>query len=194
MAWLSPPVEGYFTSQIALSNDRTFKIVGPCPNNSDFDADVVFTSGALHDLRWWATIAHCHNGVSIKKPNDIIYITTDASSIGWGAVCGADKACGAWTILKQRWHINRLELLAVLFAVKAFVHSKRNLFIKVSCDNTAAVVYITNMGGMCQALDCINTQIWEWCLAQNCIIEACHVPGVENYDADFLSRKQINLE
>ena len=159
------------------------KLSALAPNNSDFDAEVVFTPGALHDLRWWATIAHCHNGVSIKKPNDIIYFTTDATNIGWRAVCGADKACGAWTVLEQRLHINRLELLAVLFAVKAFVHSKLNLFIKVSCDNTTAVVYINNMGGMCQALDCISTQIWEWCLAQNCIIEACHMPVVENYDA-----------
>ena len=132
------------------------KLSALAPNNSDFDAEVVFTPGAHHDLRWWATIAHCHNGVSIKKPNDIIYFTTDATNIGWRAVCGADKACGAWTVLEQRLHINRLELLAVLFAVKAFVHSKLNLFIKVSCDNTTAVVYINNMGSMCQALDCIR--------------------------------------
>ena len=89
----------------------------------------------------------------------IIYITTNASNIDWGAVCGADKACGAWTFLEQHLHINRLELLAVLFDVKALVRSKRNLFIKVSIDNTTAVVYINNMGGMRQALDCISSQI-----------------------------------
>ena len=47
------------------------KLSALAANNNDFDANVVFSPGALHDLRWWATIAHCHNGVSIKKPNDI---------------------------------------------------------------------------------------------------------------------------
>ena len=49
------------------------KLSALAANNNDLDADVVFTPGALHGLRWWATIAHCHNGVSIKKPNDHLY-------------------------------------------------------------------------------------------------------------------------
>ena len=49
------------------------KLSALAANNNDFDAGVVFTPGVLHDLCWWATIAHCHNRVGIKKPNDHLY-------------------------------------------------------------------------------------------------------------------------
>ena len=85
-------------------------------------------------------------------------------------------------------HINYLELLAVLFALKSFIRSDRRKFITVYSDNTTAVTYINNMGGMITSLDFLSRQIWQWCLDRNCEIESFHLPGHRNYCADFLSR------
>ena len=90
-------------------------------------------------------------------------------------------------------HINWLELSAVLFGVKCFVHS-HNCLVKVFCDNNTAVAYINNLGGMVSSLlHAVSKSIWEWCLAHHFMLEAALIPGSSNLQADSLSR-QYNLE
>ena len=91
-------------------------------------------------------------------------------------------------------HINWLELSAVLFGVKCFVHS-HNCLVKVFCDNSTAVTYINNLGGMVPSLHAVSKSIWEWCFAHHCVLEALHIPGSSNLQADSLSRQyNRNLE
>ena len=49
-------------------------------------------------------------------------MTTDASHSGWGVVCAGVLSSGLWSSEEQAMHINSLELSAVLFGVKCFVH------------------------------------------------------------------------
>ena len=91
-------------------------------------------------------------------------------------------------------HINWLELSAVLFGVKCFVHS-HNCLVKVFCDNSTAVASINNLGGMVPSLHAVSKAIWEWCFAHHCMLEAFHIPGSSNLQADSLSRQyNRNLE
>ena len=76
-------------------------------------------------------------------------------------------------------HINWLELSAVLFGVKCFVHS-HNCLVKVFCDNSTAVAYINNLGGMVPSLHAVSKAIWEWCFAHYCMLAAFHIPGSSN--------------
>ena len=85
-------------------------------------------------------------------------------------------------------HINWLELSAVLFGVKCFVHS-HNCLVKVYCDNSTAVAYINNLGGMVPSLHAVSKSIWEWCFAHHCMLEAYHIPCCSNLQADSLSRQ-----
>jgi hypothetical protein len=41
---------------------------------------------------------------------------------------------------------------------------------------------------MIPSLDLLSTQIWQWCLDRNCEIEGFHLPGCQNYCADYLSQ------
>ena len=50
-------------------------------------------------------------------------------------------------------------LLPVLFALEVFFGLDRRKLIRVYCDNTTAVTYINNMGGMILSLDPSSTQI-----------------------------------
>ena len=92
-------------------------------------------------------------------------------------------------------HINWLELSVVLFGVKCFVYS-HNCLVKVFCDNTTAVTYINNLGGIIPSLHVpqwhlllISKSIWGWCFAHHCMLEAFHISDGSNLEADLLSRQ-----
>jgi hypothetical protein len=161
------------------------KITSLEKNNNDYDKSVVLTAEARSDLHWWVVNAPNANGVSLQKSQDIVSITTDASPSGWGAHCYELKTRGNWSQVETGRHINYLELLAVLFALKVFIRLDRRKLIRVYCDNTTAVTYINNM---IPSLDLLSAQIWQWCLDRNCEIESFHLPGRQNYCADYLSR------
>ena len=57
-------------------------------------------------------------------------------------------------------------------------------------DNTSAVTCIGQMG-IChsKANNSLIIQIWEWCIAHDVWITMAHIPGKENIQADWESRK-----
>lgn len=66
------------------------------------------------ELTWWVD-----NVLTASKPishgNPDLTLTTDASNLGWGAVCGDTSTGGFWSLEEQRYHINFLELKAVFW-------------------------------------------------------------------------------
>lgn len=53
-------------------------------------------------------------------------IYTDVSLSCWGACCNEVRTRGSWTLADTRKHINELELLGALYAIKAFAaHTTR---------------------------------------------------------------------
>ena len=63
-------------------------------------------------------------------------------------------------------------------------------------DNTTAVSYINNMGGI-KSVSCneLAQSLWEWCILRNIWVSAQYLPGVENTVADAKSRTfNDNLE
>ena len=109
-----------------------------------------------------------------------VILTTDASTLGWGAVLGDTRTGGPWDQTEQQYQ-NCLEMRALCKHV-----SKQH--VRVQCDNTTAIAYINAMGGI-KSKECGNLakQIWEWCLAQDVWLSACHIPGSQNVEADFPS-------
>ncbi|KAL0147994.1 hypothetical protein M9458_056721, partial [Cirrhinus mrigala] len=61
----------------------------------------------------WSDLAFLQAGVPLGQVLRHVIVNTDASSMGWGAVCHGQAASGSWTGLRLQWHINYLELLAV---------------------------------------------------------------------------------
>ena len=62
-------------------------------------------------------------------------------------------------------------------------------------DNTVAVTYMNKMGGKIKTLNDLTRQSWHWCMAKNIWISTCHVAGVENKEAAFLSKdKNSDME
>ncbi len=66
-----------------------------------------------------------------------VVVSTDASAMGWGAMCNGHAAAGLWTWPRLEWHINCLELLALWLALrclKTLLHDKHVLVIRTHCD------------------------------------------------------------
>ncbi|KAI2644097.1 enzymatic polyprotein [Labeo rohita] len=85
--------------------------------------------------------------VPLEQVSRCIVVTTDASTTGWGTICNGHAALGIWTGPRLLWHINCLELLTVLLALKRFRPLVQGKHVLVRTDDTATVAYINHQGG-----------------------------------------------
>lgn len=100
----------------------------------NYDALVFLSQAMKEDLKWWTNHLNESNGKNIVQLIDqkSIIIQTDASKLGWRAVCQDLRIWGTWSENESQYHINILELLAIIHAVKSFLKQK----IKSSCANS----------------------------------------------------------
>lgn len=157
-------------------------------NKGNYQATMCLSSDAKSDLIWWAqNIKNESNFINRNVAE--IEIKSDASKLGWGAICGSYTAQGMWTSTEKCLHINLLELTAVLFALKSFALYIRGKHVKVYIDNYTAVRYVNEMGGTKSPdSNTVAKEIWMWCIQNNVWITACHLPGELNVEADSESR------
>ena len=143
-------------------------------------------------INWWLENLSLCNGRSIKNPPIDLHIYSDASLIGWGAHCTTSDFIhhGQWNKDDDFLHINALELKAILFAVKHFaVLYPNSKHIAIHSDNSSAVAYINNFGGIRSCvLNGLAKQLWFCCVSKQIFITAFHVSGKDNFSADMLSR------
>ena len=152
-----------------------------------YDASMTLSSESVSDLNWWMTTlpSACKN-ISIGNPT--IEMATDASNLGWGAVCNGQSPQGMWTPLETQKHINELELLAVYFGLKSFLCLLKGKHVCVKSDNSTTVFYLNAMGGTKSPLcNKIAKSVWMCCVKNEIWLTACHVPGVLNFEADSSS-------
>ena len=157
-------------------------------NNGNFDALCTISETCTSDLQWWRdNITHAKKKILQTDPD--ITIRSDASKEGWGAELNNKRTGGRWLPDETILHINELELLAILFALKSLCNDVKKTHIRVERDNTTAVCYVNNMGGS-KSRPCNNIarQIWMWALEHDNWITTAHLPGKDNTVADRESR------
>ena len=145
------------------------------------------------EFSWWKS--HIFTGsMSLLSPPFSLEMFTDASTTGWGASCQVQTARGTWTPLEREFHINHLELLAVLFALQSFAKGLADINILLRIDNTTAIAYINRMGGIrFPHLNAVAFQIWKFCENSNLSVFASYIRSADNFIADAESRK-LDLE
>ena len=154
----------------------------------NYDTYMTITLEMKEELAWWFTNIYIQKrDISHGVPEKIL--NTDASLQGWGAVMLSEKIGGRWTQSESLKHINYLEILAIYYALQAFHDLVKNTHIKILTDNSTAVSYINNMGGV-KSDDCnlISKKIWIWCIKHNIWISCSHIAGKKNIEADKKSR------
>ena len=119
-----------------------------------------------------------------------IQIHTDASLEGWGVVAGDKSLNGTWSSVFKNFHINTLELVAVVIAVKR-LKIKRSTRIQLFCDNKT-VVGVINKGGSARSKPLNKWALTLFSLLQRrgLSIAAFHIKGSRNVLADLLSRNR----
>ena len=111
-------------------------------SHGDLSKIVSLSQEARTDLFWWATQLESANGKSFFPDNPDLVIFSDASLKGWGAVCEGSRTRGPWPLSDTHRHINELELLGALFALKTFTALSANISVLIFLDNSTAVAYI----------------------------------------------------
>ena len=103
------------------------------------------SSAAKAELQWWVkNIDRLYKPISHGKYD--LLITTEASSLGWGAVCNDVRTGGHWTAIEAIQHINYLEMLAIFLGLKTFAREHQNIHIRAMTDNTTAISVLNQMG------------------------------------------------
>lgn len=94
---------------------------------------------------WWIdSIEPASN--PITRGDVDITITLDASKQDFGAATSDSSTGELWTAEEAKEHINFLEMLAVLFALKSFRTLTYGKHVKVMVDNTTMESTINQMG------------------------------------------------
>ena len=163
-------------------------------NQGNYDAKMNISSLMKSELSWWVDNIDTQFR-KITHGNPDITIQTDASLRGYGMVLGSVVWGGKWSDEECTYHINVLELLAVLYALKAFRNQVKNKHVKILTDSITAMACIKNMGSQ-KSLQCdkVSLDIWNWCIKNDVWVSCNHIPGTTN-EADRPSRKfEENLE
>ena len=140
------------------------------------------------DLLWIIQNIATFNGKVFQEPEINLFVHSDASLTACGASCNGQSTGGCWSLSESNNHINFLELLAAFLALQSFVNQS-NIHVRLKLDNTTAVSYINNMGGIrSEPLNTLAKEIWHWCMSREIWLSADYVPGDLNVEADSASR------
>ncbi len=87
------------------------------------------------DLDRWASNVEAVNGSPLSTLEPDLVIFSDAFLSGWGAASNDASAKGPWTGQDRSCHINELEILAALFALKSFTSQASRVSVRLMLDN-----------------------------------------------------------
>ena len=157
-------------------------------NLGNFDKFCSLGSESKGEVDWWINnVGSAWKSITISPPD--LVMEADASKIGWGCIFRGETANGRWTDEEARYHINVLELKAIQFGLFSFFKDKKALHIRIKSDNTTAIAYLNNMGGV-KSKECfvVCKEIWTWAITRDLFLSAEHIPGSKNVLADKASR------
>ena len=175
--------------QLHYRNLEKDQIKHPRLNYDGFNAFMTVSEASKSDIKWWLENVELENGKLIRQSYVNEWLQTDASLKGWGAICNQNYIGERWSSEESNHHINYLEPLAIFLGLKSFYKNVSDKHVGIKSDNSTAVAYINNMGGMqSNKLDDLAITIWSWCKERSIFLTAVHVPGVENTGADYKSR------
>lgn len=79
------------------------------------------------ELQWWLDHLTMWNRQTIVAEKPSVVIESDTSTRGWGETCKGIRTGGPWSPEESQWHINCLEALVALHALKCFVRDRKSV-------------------------------------------------------------------
>ena len=158
---------------------------------------VRITQNMVKDLLTWQSFLINHNGVSMMLENNIkvLDLYTDASgSVGFGAYFEGHWTLGQWPteIQKAKIDIMYKELFPIVLSLLLWGQGFANNKVVFHCDNQAVVSVINKQSTPHKLSMGLLRILVLFCLTNNIVFRAKHIPGKINDIADALSRLQLN--
>ncbi|XP_077338321.1 uncharacterized protein LOC143982996 [Lithobates pipiens] len=156
------------------------------------DRQIQVSQSVRNSLIWWLRSPVIQSGKSFL-PLKWTVITTDTSLSGWGGVIGVQSPQGLWSTEESKLPINLLELRAIRRCLSTWSMRLQGHPIRIQSDNATAVAYVNHQGETRS-----SATAWEVAhilrLAKRHIpaLLAIYIPGVENWQADYLSRQMLD--
>ena len=158
-------------------------------SEDDMEDCVLVSSLSLQDLDWWCQEENLTRGVSLVAPQPQVFLSTDASKVGWGAHLLDFCASGLWHEDEIDEHINQLELKAILHGLRSFQDQLQGKTVALLADNSTALAYVRNQGGTQSEQLChLAREIQLWTESHQVTLLPRFLPGHLNVVADGLSR------
>ncbi|KAG6455767.1 hypothetical protein O3G_MSEX009410 [Manduca sexta] len=142
----------------------------------------------LQEMIWW--VVHLREPSVIHVPHPTYFLTTDASSVGWGARLNNHYLSGLWSDAEKSLNSNLKEMLAILKALELHALLLRNQSVLIQSDNRTVVSYIRNEGGTrSKALTDLCRSVFLLLDQYKIHFSIHYIPGKFNSEADKLSRR-----
>jgi len=147
------------------------------------------------DLHWWWSFLDVFPGVSLMLELEWVspdtLVSTDACLQGGGGWLHGEFFAVSFPqfVLDRSWHINALELLVLLLALRLWAPCFKGRKLLFYCDNEATVTVVNT--GRCRdpVMLTLLREVSFVCAVSNCLIRCVHLAGVDNRLADDLSRR-----
>jgi ribonuclease HI len=146
------------------------------------------------DLLWWSSSIATNRPKKLLLPQISAMMTTDASPTGWGAVLESSGmqqiAFGSWKGKQAQLSSNAKELSAVRKGLKRFISQgalKQDTALLIRSDNTSTVGDINRLSAATSLLSYLQ-KLFTVAKNHRIYLHAMHLPGVQNQEADSLSR------
>ncbi|CEG70598.1 hypothetical protein RMATCC62417_06464 [Rhizopus microsporus] len=150
----------------------------------------------IQELKWWLNRESIKNVLPIRRPLLVpdLTIYVDASDSGWGVSSTSVQTAEFWTRFEKEESINVRELKSILFALQLHMPRYKNCNLKIYSDNRTALKYINKAEGTAsEALQELAIRIQQLCNRYKVQLICHHVPGIQNTEADRLSRRSVPL-
>ena len=131
---LEPPCSTIWGTVLQEVRDTVNKITALRQNWGDYDTVMNLSEHSKVELLWWINIITQSQRLLITSNPDLI-LTTDASLLGRGAVLYGTETGGHWSAEEHGFHINYLEMKAVLLDLKSLCANAHDTHICVQPDN-----------------------------------------------------------
>lgn len=151
----------------------------------------------LGDLRWWHRYLPLFNGVdmlSLDSYQSGAEFATDRCLTGCGGVSGSEYFHAEFRAFIQNLglHINALELLTIVVALRLWGHKFRGQRLVVYCDNLSSCFVLNKGSTKCKFMQVCLCEICFLAAVGEFEIKASHIQGVRNRLPDLLSRCNLD--
>ena len=115
-----------------------------------------------------------------------------AASKGYGAIFGKHWFGGAFPDKWHNFNVTFLEFFPIVIAVHIWGTSMANRCVLFFTDNAALVDIINKQTSKHKSVMVLLRDLVLSCLRYNILFRARHVPGLQNSQADYISRFQVD--